>query len=108
MTGFLAAGTGGVTPPLLGRGLGLAGLLAVGPVVLALELLDAARGVDVLHLAGEERVAGRANFHRDVLPGAARRELVAAAADHGGLDVFRMNAFLHWRCSPSVFKVTSL
>jgi len=41
-----------------GRGLGLAGLLAVGPVVLALELLDAARGVDVLHLAGEERMAG--------------------------------------------------
>src|SRR5258708_6402294 len=51
-------------------------LAAVGPVVLLGELFDAARGVHVLHLAGEERVAGGADFDRDVLLGAARGELV--------------------------------
>src|SRR5688572_17223704 len=39
------------------RGGGVARLLALVPVVFALELLDAARRVHVLHLAGEERVA---------------------------------------------------
>src|SRR4051794_12118569 len=59
------------------------GLLAVAPVVLLLELLDAAGGVDELHLAGEERVARRADFDGNVLAGAARGELVAAAAGDG-------------------------
>src|SRR4051812_3615895 len=56
------------------------GFLALVPVVLLLELLDAAGGVDVLHLAGEERVTGRADFDGDVLASAASHELVAAAA----------------------------
>src|SRR5579872_3674822 len=85
--------------PLLRR-LGLGGrlgtlFLALVPVVLALELLDPAGGVHVLHLAGEERVAGRADFDGDVLLRAARDELVAAAAGHGRLDVLGMNPGFH-------------
>src|SRR5262249_34147747 len=70
-------------------------LLALVPVVLLLELLDAARRVDVLHLPGEERVARRADFHRDVLARAAGHELVAAAARDCRLDVLRMNPRFH-------------
>src|SRR6516164_4621233 len=70
-------------------------LAALGPVVLALELLAPAGGIDVLHLAGEEGMAGGADFHRDLLACAARGELVAAAADDGGLGVFGMNAGFH-------------
>src|SRR5262249_48211243 len=79
-------------------GLGaLAALLARRPVVLALELLDPARGIDVLHLAGEERMAGRADFDGDILPGAARGELVAAPAGDGGFFVLGVDAFFHGR-----------
>src|SRR5438270_5247759 len=62
-------------PGLLGSfglrsfGSDLARLLAVGPVVLALELLDAAGRVHELHLAGEEGVTRRADFDGDVLLG---------------------------------------
>ena len=81
-------------PELFG-GVGFACLLALVPVVFALELLDAAGRIDVLHLAGEERMAGRADFDRDVLFGAARDEFIAAATGDGGLDVFGMDAGLH-------------
>src|SRR5262249_3264904 len=74
---------------------GLALLLAVGPVVLLLEFLDAAGRVDELHLAGEERVTRRADFDGDVLLGASCDELVAATARDGRLDVFGVNAGLH-------------
>src|SRR6266699_2450020 len=70
-------------------------LLALVPVVLALELLDAAGGVHVLHLARKERMACRANLDGDVLARAARIELVAAATGYRGLDVLRVNAFFH-------------
>src|SRR5262249_38104121 len=76
--------------------------LALVPVVLLLELLDAAGGVHELHLAGEEGVAGRADFHRDVLARAAGGELVAAAAGHGRLFVLGVNALFHDRSSPSL------
>src|SRR4051794_27071996 len=68
----------------LGSGGGLgARLAALVPVVLALEFLHPAGGVHVLHLAGEEGVAGRADLDGYVLLGAARDELVAATARHG-------------------------
>src|SRR5437588_8177436 len=79
---------------LLFRGLAL-GLFAIAPVVLLLELLDAAGRVDELHLAGEERVARRTDFDGDVLLGAARDELVAATARDGRLNVFGVDAGLH-------------
>src|SRR5262245_38444923 len=84
------------TETLFGRFRGrFAGLLALVPVVLALELFDPAGGVDVFHLAGEKGMTSRANLDRDVLFRAAGDELVAAAASYGGFDVFRMNAGLH-------------
>src|SRR5262249_24392445 len=82
---------------LLGRrfgGLGFA-FLSLVPAVFLLELLDAAGGVHVLHLAREERVAGRADFDGDLLAGAARDELVAAAARHGAFFVLGMDALFH-------------
>ena len=49
--------------------------------VLAAEALDAAGGIHKLLLAGEERVAGRANFHVDVaFVRGTRGETVAARA----------------------------
>src|SRR5262245_2989470 len=84
---------------LLGR-LGLAGLLAVGPVVLFLELLDTSGRVHELHFAREERVTGRADFDVDCLARAARGEFVAATAGHGCLNVFRMNAVFHGLTPP--------
>ena len=78
------------------------GFLAAGPVVLLLELFDAARRVDELHLAGEERMARGADFDRNILLGAARHEAVAAAADDFALFVFRMDAFFHGGHSLSV------
>jgi hypothetical protein len=86
--GFRRSGSSG------GR-FGFAGLLAIRPVVLALEFLDAARRIDELHLAGEERMARRANFGVDVLLGAARGELVATTAGDGGFFVFRVDVFFH-------------
>src|SRR4029077_10425639 len=74
-------------------------LLALVPVVFALELLDAAGGVHVFHLSGEERMASRADFDGDILLGAARDELVAATTGHGGLFVFGVNSLFHDKCS---------
>src|SRR6059058_2892396 len=54
---------------LLGGG-GLFALLALVPAVFPLELLHAARRVDELHLAREERMARRADFDVDVFLGA--------------------------------------
>ena len=76
-------------------GFGFAGLLAFVPVVLLLEFLDAARRVNELHLAGEERMARRADFDGDVLARAARGELVAAAAGDDDFFVFGVNVFFH-------------
>src|SRR5439155_24027401 len=70
-------------------------LLALIPVVFALELLDAAGGVHVFHLAREERMAGRADFDGDVVLGAARDELIAATAGQGGFFVLWVNTLFH-------------
>ena len=77
------------------RRFGLLLLLALVPVVLALEFLDAAGGVHELHLAGEEWVARGTDFDGDVFLGAAGDELVAAAAGDGALFVFRVDVLLH-------------
>src|SRR5262249_36295949 len=87
-------------PPLLGL---LFLLLAVVGVLL-LEALDPAGGVHELHLAGEERVAGRADLDRDRLLGAAGGELVAAAAGHCRLDVLRVDALFHGTTPGRVFE----
>ena len=77
------------------RRFGFAGFLALVPVVLLLEFLDAAGRIDVLHLASEERMTRRADFGVDVFLSAARDELVAATAGDGSFFVFGMDVFLH-------------
>src|SRR5438445_3298041 len=78
------------------RGAGAATLEAV----FALEALDPAGRVDQLLLAGEERMAGRADLDVDGRHGGAGLDDVAAGTDDGRLLVPRMNAFLHGRRLP--------
>src|SRR5262249_39127787 len=61
--------------------------LALVPVVLPLELLDPAGRVHVLHLAGKEGMASRADFDGDVFARAAGDELIATATGHGGFHI---------------------
>ena len=76
---------------LLCCGLGLAGV-RLGE--LAAEALDATCGVDQLLLAGEERVAGGADFEQDVaFVRGAGLETVAAGALDGGDGITRVNSF---------------
>ena len=70
-------------------------LLGFGCGVLAAEALDASGGINQLLLAGEEGVAGGADFEDDVsLVGGAGLEVVAAGAADVGLLVLRVDAFL--------------
>ena len=72
------------------------GLLAVALV----EAVNTSGGVDELLLAGEERVAGRADFKVQlVLARRARLEGVAAGAGDCDLFVFGMNSLLHFYSS---------
>jgi len=74
-------------------GFGLAGV-ALG--VLAAEALDATGGVHELLFAGEEGVAGGADFDADVaLVGGTGHKCVAAGAVHAGFVVSRMDGWLH-------------
>ena len=66
-----------------------------GKTVFLVELIHAAAGIDKLLLAGVERVALGADFNRDVLPGGAGLDDVAAGAADLGAVIFRMDAFLH-------------
>jgi hypothetical protein len=73
------------------RGFCLAG---VGVGKLAAEALDAACGIDQLLLAGEERVAGGADFEDDIalVRGAGLKVIAAGALDGDGV-VLRVNSF---------------
>src|SRR5579884_1182954 len=73
-------------------------------LILREEPLDAALGVHDLLLACVERMAGRADFHADVLAGGAGLERVAALADNTGGLIFRMDSRLHECHSPLVNK----
>ena len=76
---------------LLCCGLGLA-CVRLGE--LAAEALDASCGVDQLLLAGEERVAGGADFEDDVaLVRGAGLKVIAAGALNGGDGVVWVNSF---------------
>src|SRR5215472_14880043 len=65
--------------------------------ILLLEALDAAGGVHELLLAGEERMAVRANFHAHhvALDSRARLECVAAGAMHGYVVIVGVNTGFH-------------
>ena len=77
-------------------------LLLLG--VLALEALDAAGGIHQFLLAGEKRMAVRADFDADelALEGGTRLEGVAAGAMHGDFVVVGMNARFHFDSSVSL------
>src|SRR5690349_2557556 len=63
--------------------LGCSGFAAAGACVFLLEAINAAGGINQLLAAGEERVAGGADFHADIaLVRRPRLEHVAARADH--------------------------
>jgi hypothetical protein len=73
----------------------LTGGHSLGLGVLATEALNAARGVDQLLFAGEERVAVGANFGVDIaFVRGARGEVVPARADHANLVIVRMDPLL--------------
>src|SRR5438552_4268141 len=78
------------------RCFGLLRLLARHRAVFGHELLDAAFCVDELLLAGEERVARRADFDVELFERRARLERVAARADDGGLIPLGMDLLFHW------------
>src|SRR5262249_11833227 len=59
------------------------------------ESLDSAFGIDQLLTAGEERMAGRADFKMQLVLCRSRLERIAARAAHFDLVVLRMDAFLH-------------
>ena len=63
--------------------------------VLFIKLIDASAGINKLLLAGVERVALRADFNGDVLPGAAGLDNLAAGTADGGLLIIRVNSGLH-------------
>jgi hypothetical protein len=72
-------------------------LEAVGSAELLAESLDATGGVDELLLAGEKRMAGRANIDIDLRLGAAGDEFISTGALYRALDVAGMDFFFHGR-----------
>lgn len=72
---------------------------------LVLELLNPARRVDELQLAGVKRMANIANVDLQLFTRASSRKTVTATAGYFGLEVIWMNAVFHdqfprlWRCS---------
>ena len=63
--------------------------------VFLLETLDAARSVNQLLFAGEERVAVRADFHVNVFLRRTSRPRMTAGANDSAFDIFWMNSFFH-------------
>jgi hypothetical protein len=81
---------------LLGASLGLLGFCLVGLSVLAAEALDASGGIDQLLLAGEKRVAIRADFEVNIaLMGGSGGKRVPAGAHHADFVICGMNLLFH-------------
>src|SRR5256885_4653618 len=78
-----------------GSGLGSGRLLRLLLAIALVEALDAALDVDEVLLAGEERVALRADLHVELRLRADRLELIAAGARHRGLDVLGVDLRFH-------------
>ena len=82
--------------------LGCLGLARLG--VLAAETLDASRGIDKALLAGEERVAARADFNVDVaLVGRPGFKVAAAGALNHHCSVIWVDLFLRHRFGDKPF-----
>jgi len=67
--------------------------------VFLIETLDTTSSVNQLLLAGEERMAVRADFNVNVFLGRSRRPGMAAGANDVTFDVFWMNSFFHFHFS---------
>src|ERR1700721_732738 len=79
------------------RGFRSFGFACVALGILATEALDAAGGVHQFLLAGEEGMAGGADFHADrALVRRAGRECASARAMHVDFTVIRMNGCFHF------------
>ena len=67
------------------------------PGVPPVETIDAPRSIDQLLLTGKERMAGRTNFHVQVVfaCGSSLKGL-AAGAGNGNFFIFRMNSGFHF------------
>src|SRR5271165_1265237 len=92
---------------LIRRRLLRGGRLSLG--ILAAETLDAAGRIHQALLAGEERMACRADFHVNVaLVGRAGLKVVSACAHHPHGGVIGMNLFLGHLCSEKPFLQSSL
>src|SRR4051812_10751946 len=70
-------------------------VLPIGPAVLLLEFLDTSGGINELHLAGVEGMAGRTNFDVKFGHSAAGLESIAATARDSRFDVIGMDIRLH-------------
>jgi hypothetical protein len=70
--------------------------LAIGPVVLLLELLNSSGTVDVFHRSRVERVAGGTDINLKFLDSTSSLESVAAATLNFSFVVRRMDVFLHY------------
>ena len=76
--------------------IGFSGSLS-GSLKTSLELVNASAGIDKLLLAGEERVAFRANFNADAVLSGAGHEFFAASALYSDFLVFGMYSCFHYR-----------
>jgi len=77
-----------------------------GFLILLLKLIDAARGVNQLLAAGEERVAVGANFNADVaLMRRARLKHVSTGADYIELVISGVNSSFHFKGNLSEFSL---
>src|SRR5580765_8066377 len=77
--------------------------------IAAVESVDAAGRINQLLLAGEERMAGRADFHVQVfLLGRPCFKTLAAGATYGYFFVFRVNSGFHFLRLPYTDVVQSL
>ena len=74
-------------------------------LVTAVELVNAARRVDELLLAGEERVALRADADLHLRTGGFNVPDFAAGAGHNGVFVLRMNVFFHFFCTTPFYRL---
>ena len=66
-------------------------------VVLVLELLDTAAAIDELLLAGEERMALRANVEPDLVLYGPGHECISASASYLAILIIRMDSFFHFK-----------
>ena len=70
-------------------------LATLEPGIFLFEFLDTAGGVDQFLFAGEEGMAGRADFHADLAVHRAHFDFSATGADGFDLMIFRMNIGFH-------------